>query len=216
MPDFGRNIQESWNSIRSCQTLSSVQRTGWDDAADSVLSTRNQKRKWRNQKTRNQWKRGKAGPRTEADRMTESIGKKGTEARERNWRKPRGEFKEDLKHVKKIGNNCELLGKDREAFGEKPQDKQHFWSAWRVIMTTADCSEFMVNCSGPPVVCFTAQSPISSRGGVPRITGSGSLCLYGAVLLQSLTLTSRLIYLRHQQQKRWVRPWGNRKRKEQR
>lgn len=45
---------------------------------------------------------GKAGHRTEADRMTENVGKKGTEARERNWRKLRGEFKEDLKGMKKF------------------------------------------------------------------------------------------------------------------
>lgn len=82
MPNFRGNIQESWSSIRSCQTFSSLQTTGWDAAADSFLKYQESKKKVK----KKPGKTGKAGPRTEADRITENVGKWETEARERNWR----------------------------------------------------------------------------------------------------------------------------------
>lgn len=167
-----------------------MQRTGWDAVADSFfLSTRNWKRKWRNHEGQ-----ARQAPEQKADRMTENVGKKGNEARERNWRKPREEFKKALKHVKKIEKNYELSGKDREALGGKPEDKQNFWSVWGVAVTTADCTEFVVNCSGPPVCVLLLRAPSLPWEASP---GSQDQDPCVSVLVQSLTLTSSLIHLRH-------------------
>lgn len=150
-------------------------------------------------------KTGKASHRTQADRKCRKERNKSK--REKNWRKLRGEFKEDLKGINKFRK---LSRKNREALGGRPQDKCHFWSAWIV---TVDCCEFIVNCSSAPIVHYTAQGPLSPSWEI--FPGSQNPDLYVSVWLccsRPLTLTSRLIYLRHQQQKRWVRSWGNRKR----